>query len=152
MAEMTVRIEGTVPTTGSVTVTGDVIVEPIPTPPAGADILSGTVTGSGTIITIPSGRVWYGFVEAAATVVTANTVASVSVNTTGTGTVPDATVNLAPVRLAVGATNAGNVAHIQTPYFFVRGGGAGANTLTATTATTGTSTFTITAYGYLVPV
>lgn len=90
MAEKVVRIEGTVPTspTGTTNVSVTNTTLPLYVPKEG-NIINGSRTTAGTIITIPAGQVWHGDIQVSATIAAAG-VATPNVTVAGTGVEPTA--------------------------------------------------------------
>lgn len=149
MAEQTVRIEGSVstaPAVGAVT-----RVAMVPSLPDSSEYLGGTAVATGTIITIPQGRTWYGYIAASASFHSATQAqAVVGVATTGTGVVPPAAGKIFEIRLSVNTPGTGEAtAHetVVTPYFAVYTGSTAATIALNTGAA---QDVTAVAYGWLV--
>lgn len=152
MAEMVVRIEGQTPVTtpGGTTSATPVVPSAIPALPAAANVVAGTAVTTGTIITIPANRVWYGYVTCSASYHSATqSQAVVGVATTGTGVVPAAAGKIFEIRLSVDGPAAGETAahdSVVTPFFAVYAG-SGAATIALNTGAA--QDVTATAYGWL---
>lgn len=119
----------------------------VPTPPGSANYLGASAVSTGTIITIPAGRVWYGWVSLAANLSTATTSASPNIHTTGTGALPDPAGKLIEVRLQTTAAVTEAHGEMMTPYFYIY---AGSTAATITLETSAANDVTAVAYGWLV--
>lgn len=153
MAEMAVRIEGSVPVTtpGGTSSALPVAPSAVPVLPPATNVVAGTAVNTGTIITIPANRTWYGYVNVSASYHSATqSQAVVGVNTTGTGVVPAAAGKILELRLSVAGPAAGETAAYDTmvtPYFAVYAG-SGAATIALNTGAA--QDVTAVAYGWLV--
>lgn len=152
MAEMVVKIEGQTPITspGGTTTAAPVVPSAIPALPDSSNVVAGTAVTTGTIITIPADRVWYGYVTCSASFHSATQAqAVVGVATTGAGVVPGAAGKIFEIRLSVdGPAVDEAAAHetVVTPFFAVYAGGEAATIALNTGAA---QDVTATAYGWL---
>lgn len=154
MAEMVVRVEGSTPVTqpGGTTTALPVAQSAVPVLPASGNVVAGTAVTTGTIITIPAGRTWYGYVSVSASYhATTQSQAVVGVATAGTGVVPAAAGKILELRLSVGtpAASSENSAYdsMVTPYFAVYAPAGNAVTLALNTGAA--QDVTANAYGWL---
>jgi len=154
MAEMVVKIEGAtaVTTPGGTGSATPVAQSAVPVLPASTSVLSGTAVANGTIITIPAGRTWYGYVSCSASYHAAAAGSTVvGVSTTGTGVVPPAAGKIFEIRLAVGGGTApvegADSQSVVTPYFAVYA--PAGNAVTLALAVGAAQDVTASAYGWL---
>ena len=154
MAEMVVKVEGITPAVAPGGRAGNVVPSQstaIPALPASAAVLAGTAVTTGTIITIPAGRTWYGYVTCSASFHSATQAqAVVGVNTTGTNVVPAPAGKIFEIRLSVDGPAAGETAAhntVVTPYFAVYAPAGNAGTIALNTGAA--QDVTATAYGWL---
>jgi hypothetical protein len=142
-AEMTVRIDGQA--VGSSTVATKPTM--VPTLPDSSEYLGGSAVSTGTIITIPQGRSWYGWVSLAANLSTATTNTAPNIHTTGTGAKPDPAGKIVEIRLQTTAGVTETHGEMVTPYFAIYTGSTAA---TITLETAAANDVTGVAYGWLI--
>lgn len=147
MAELTVRIEGDVATPGGGGTATQVITGAIPEPPPKASYLGGSAVSTGTIITIPAGRIWYGWLSLSADYTSATADAtSPNIHTTGAGASPDPASKIVEMRLRVVADGATGD-NVKTPYMYIY---AGPGDTQVTLETGAAQDVTAVAYGWLI--
>ncbi|UVK59117.1 hypothetical protein SEA_JPANDJE_44 [Streptomyces phage JPandJE] len=153
MAEMVVKVEGITPVTapgggGTATPT---VPSAVPAIPRSTAVVAGTAVTTGTIITIPAGRTWWGYVTCSASFHSATQAqAVVGVATTGTNAIPAPAGKIFEIRLSVDGPAAGETAAhetVITPYFAVYAPAGNAVTLALNTGAA--QDVTASAYGWL---
>ena len=144
MAEMRVIVEGVYPPGSSLPVA---ITSPSPSiAPASTSVIAGSVTDDSPIITVPAGKIWYGWCSLTAALSGTSQTSTVTINTTGTGVIPAAAVDILSLTLNTGTTSDAVSQDLRTPFIYIY---AGSTAATLDVTIDGAATNTATAYGFL---